>query len=174
MATPPKSSASTNGKPLAKLTAVMVAAALAAAAPFALPMISKWESSGKPALVPYRDIVGIWTVCDGETRVTMRRYTLAECKAMTVKAYNEFGPRVLACTPGIHNRPPTLAASVVVAYNIGSAGYCGSTMARRFNAGDIAGGCDAFLNWNKAGGRVVNGLTRRRQDERRLCLQGAS
>ncbi len=45
-------------------------------------------------------------------------------------------------------------------------------MARRLNAGDIRGACDALLAWNKAGGRVVQGLTNRRQDERRLCLEG--
>ena len=49
---------------------------------------------------------------------------------------------------------------------------CRSTAARRFNAGDWRGGCEAFLMWNKAGGRPVRGLTLRRQRERALCMKG--
>lgn len=44
--------------------------------------------------------------------------------------------------------------------------------ARRFNAGNWRGGCDAFLMWNRAGGRVVRGLALRRARERALCLKG--
>ena len=154
------------------LTGAMIATALAAAEPYAMPMISKWESGGRPRLEPYRDIVGIWTVCDGETRVEMRRYTLAECRAMTRKAYYEFGPQVLACTPIIWDRPQMLAASIVVTYNIGIAGWCGSGMSRAFNAGLWTVGCDVFLRWKRAGGRIVDGLINRRRDERALCIKG--
>jgi len=45
-------------------------------------------------------------------------------------------------------------------------------MARKANAGDLRGACDALLLWNKAGGQVVRGLDRRRQAERALCLRG--
>ncbi|WP_373929255.1 lysozyme [Sphingomonas aerolata] len=58
-----------------------------------------------------------------------------------------------------------------LAYNIGTGGYCGSTVDRRFDAGQWRAACDAFLLWNKAGGRVVNGLDRRRRAERDLCLK---
>lgn len=61
-------------------------------------------------------------------------------------------------------------AAVQLAYNIGSGAFCGSTVVKRWNAGDYAGGCEAFLMWVKAGGRVVQGLVNRRQAERRLCL----
>lgn len=63
----------------------------------------------------------------------------------------------------------TLSALI---FNIGTGGFCRSTAARRFNAGNWRGGCDAFLMWNKAGGREVRGLTLRRQRERALCLKG--
>ena len=61
-------------------------------------------------------------------------------------------------------------AAVQISYNIGVAAFCKSTVVRRWNSGDYAGGCDAFLMWNKAGGRVVQGLVNRRERERRLCL----
>jgi len=44
-------------------------------------------------------------------------------------------------------------------------------MTKKANAGDMRGACDSLLLWNKAGGKVVNGLTVRRQKERALCLQ---
>ncbi len=150
-----------------------VAAALAAAAPFAVPMIQKWESGGKVYLEPYRDPVGIWTVCDGETRVPMRRYSADECRAMTERAFGEFGREVLACTPGIAGRPRMLGAAVVFAYNVGAAAYCRSSVARAFRAERWAAGCDALLQWRYAGGREMAGLLNRRRDERRLCLEDA-
>jgi lysozyme len=156
-----------------KATAAAVAVALAAAAPFAVPMIQKWESGGRTHLEPYRDPIGIWTVCDGETRVPMRRYSAAECQAMTERAFAEFGREVLACTPGIAGRPRMVAAAVSFAYNVGSAAYCRSSVARAFRAERWAEGCDALLAWKFAGGRALPGLTNRRRDERRLCLDGA-
>ncbi len=135
----------------------------------AVPLISKWEGR---KLDPYRDIGGVWTVCDGETRVPMRRYTHAECDAMLQKAAGEFQEQVLRCTPVLADRPYQLAAATSLAYNIGASAYCRSTVARRFNAGDTKGACDAFLMWRFAGGREVRGLLNRRKDERRICLTG--
>ena len=63
-------------------------------------------------------------------------------------------------------------AALQLSYNIGSGAFCGSTVVRRFNAGDYTGGCDAMLMWVKAGGRVIPGLVTRRERERALCLYG--
>ncbi|WP_049012749.1 lysozyme, partial [Citrobacter freundii] len=45
-----------------------------------------------------------------------------------------------------------------------------STLLRKLNDGDVKGAADEFLRWNKAGGKVLNGLTRRREAERALFL----
>lgn len=87
----------------------------------------------------------------------------------------EHAEGVRRCTPGVAGNQ--LVAAVLLTYNIGvgrpgGGGYCGSTAARLFNAGDLKGGCDAFLMWNRAGGKVVQGLVNRRAYERRLCLTG--
>lgn len=146
------------------------AAALAAAALIAMPLVERWEGT---RTVPYRDIVGVWTVCTGETRVAMRRYTPAECRAMLHEAVvSDYGRGVLNAVPALEHRPRQLAASISLAYNIGVPAFARSTAARRFNRGDWRGGCEAFLMWNRAGGRVVRGLVNRREDERRLCLEG--
>jgi lysozyme len=61
-------------------------------------------------------------------------------------------------------------AALSISYNIGPTAFCNSTMVRKLNAGDYQGFCDGMLAWDKAGGRVVRGLTLRRQRERALCL----
>jgi lysozyme len=153
-----------------KVTAA--AAAIAAASLLAMPGIRQWEGL---RTAPYLDIVGVPTVCYGETRVPMRTYTVAECEGMALATLQQdFGPAVVRCVPGLATgaRRHQLAASMLLAYNIGARGFCGSTAARRFNAGQWRAGCQAFLKWNRAGGRVVPGLINRRQHEVAICLQG--
>lgn len=57
-----------------------------------------------------------------------------------------------------------------LAYNIGPGAFCGSTLVRKVNAGDYAGACREILRWDRAGGRVVRGLTIRRQAEYQQCM----
>jgi len=143
---------------------------IALAMALATPMVEHWEGT---RLTPYRDIAGITTVCTGETRVAMRRYTSAECAAMLRRALaDDYAPAVLKAVPALRDRPHQLAAALSLAYNIGPAAFARSTVARRFNAGDWRGGCDAFLMWVNAGGRRVQGLVNRRESERKLCLRG--
>jgi lysozyme len=61
-------------------------------------------------------------------------------------------------------------AFVSLAYNIGVGAFKKSSALRYFNAGEHAKAADAILMWNKAGGKVLAGLTRRRMAERDLFL----
>lgn len=61
-------------------------------------------------------------------------------------------------------------ALVSFAYNVGSRALSTSTLLKKLNAGDYKGAADQFLRWNKAGGKVLKGLTRRREAERELFL----
>lgn len=61
-------------------------------------------------------------------------------------------------------------ALVSFTYNIGSRSLSTSTLLSKLNAGDYAGAANEFTRWNKAGGKVLNGLTRRREAERALFL----
>lgn len=151
------------------LTALIGAAAVLVA----VPTVQGWEGREN---VPYRDIVGIWTVCDGDTKnvVPGQRQSDAQCDARLERQLIAHARPVLACVPSLKDRPNALAASVSLAYNIGPSGFCRSTAAKRLRAGNVRGGCDAFLMWNKAGGRVVRGLDRRRRAEREICLRDAA
>lgn len=61
-------------------------------------------------------------------------------------------------------------ALVSFTYNLGARALSASTLLRKLNGGDYAGAANEFLRWNTAGGRVFNGLTRRREAERALFL----
>ena len=61
-------------------------------------------------------------------------------------------------------------ALVLLCYNIGKSGFAGSSVVKNFNAGNLQKAADSFLLWNKAGGRVVQGLVNRRNKERSLFL----
>lgn len=149
------------------LAAVLGSAALAAATMGALTALEGKKNVG------YRDIVGVATACRGTTGtgVTVGRvYTDAECDAMDERSAVAHAEGVRQCTP--HLAGNQLVAATLLTYNIGVSGYCKSTVARRFNAGDLRGGCDAFGRWVYAGGKVVKGLVNRRNYERAICLKG--
>ncbi|WP_049064012.1 lysozyme [Acinetobacter seifertii] len=56
-------------------------------------------------------------------------------------------------------------------YNLGETNLANSTLLKKLNKGDYQGASDQFLVWNKAGGKVMNGLVRRREAERALFLK---
>lgn len=61
-------------------------------------------------------------------------------------------------------------ALVAFSFNVGLGALQASTLRRLYNAGDIDGAAAEFPKWNKGGGRVLPGLTRRRLAEQALFL----
>lgn len=144
-----------------------IGASIGASLILATPFIAGWEGKRND---PYRDIGGVQTVCYGETRVKMKRYSDKECLEMLDKAVGEFAEKVVEINPILANRPIQLAAATSLAYNIGINAYRGSTVARRFNSGDTKGACEAFKMWRMVKGKVSKGLVNRRQAEYTLCM----
>lgn len=138
------------------------------AAGLLIALVAQWEGKRND---PYRDIVGVMTVCYGETRVAMRRYTDAECNEMLAGGLNDFAMVVLARNPELRGHPDQIAAATSLAFNIGGSAYNRSTVAKRFTAGRWREACDGFLAWSYAGGRQVKGLLNRRKAERAACLR---
>jgi lysozyme len=64
-------------------------------------------------------------------------------------------------------------ALVSLCFNIGPAALARSSVIRHLNAGNRQAAADAFRAWNRAGGRVLEGLRRRREEERVLFLTGS-
>ncbi|AIO29296.1 lysozyme [Burkholderia cepacia] len=150
----------------------------AAAAALLFSMVPKFEGL---ELVARPDPIGIITACNGDTKDVHagQRFTPAECHARLEQRLIEHAEPVLKCTPGLKGHTNQLAAAVSFAYNVGAGAYCGSTTAKRFNAGDWKGACRAMNEadngrpqWVTAGGRVLPGLVKRRAEERALCERG--
>ena len=131
-------------------------------------VVSQWEGKRND---PYQDIVGVWTVCYGETNTEMRRYSDAECEDMLAESLVDYARPVLSRNPELKGHDAQTLAAVSLTYNIGISAYQRSTVAKRFSEGRWISACDAFLMWNKAGGKVIPGLTNRRKAERRICLR---
>lgn len=56
-------------------------------------------------------------------------------------------------------------------YNVGSGNFIKSTLLKKINQKDFTGAAEEFLKWNKAGGKVYDGLTKRRNSEKTLFLK---
>lgn len=66
------------------------------------------------------------------------------------------------------------SALVSFVFNVGAENFRRSTLLRMLNAGNFNGAADQLLRWNKAAGKVLPGLTRRRTAERALFLRGCA
>ncbi|UOD30693.1 lysozyme [Massilia violaceinigra] len=119
----------------------------------------------------YLDPVGIPTICFGETKGVRlgQRATLAQCDAMLAASLQLANRAVDDC---IRVPLPDYRRAAVVSftYNVGRDAMCGSTMARKLNAGDTLGGCDELLRWTYAKGVRLPGLVKRRAVERNMCM----
>lgn len=153
-----------------------IGAAIAAMLAIATPEIASHEGKRNS---PYLDAIGVRTVCYGETRVPMRTYTDAECKAMLDRAVREFGEGVAKLSPGIESSPYEWAAHTSLAFNVGLGTYAKSSVRSQFNAGDRVEACRSIRKYKYAGGRVLMGLVNRREGkgerlgEYEICLVGA-
>lgn len=121
-----------------------------------------------------------WTIGWGMTRYPdgrpVRRgdrITQAEADRMfEVLLETDFsGPVRRFVADGAPTSPAQFGALAAFAYNVGTGALKSSTLLRMHKAGNYEGAADQFLRWNKAGGRVLGGLTRRRQAERALYLR---
>lgn len=123
-------------------------------------------------LIGYVDPVGIPTVCYGHTgtaKVGQPR-TEAECEALLQKDLGVALSAVDSQLPGLP--PESRAALGSFVFNVGTGAFQSSTLLRKAKAGDLVGACNELPRWVYAGGRVLNGLVRRREAERELCLEG--
>lgn len=127
-------------------------------------------------LSAYQDSVGVWTIGYGWTQpvdgkpiragMTIKQETAERLLKTGLVRYETDVSRLVkvGLTQGQFD------ALVSFTYNLGARSLSTSTLLRKLNAGDYAGAADEFLRWNKAGGKVLNGLIRRREAERALFL----
>lgn len=138
----------------------------------ALALVAFYEGKSNTT---YSDPVGIPTVCYGETDrgvLDMQsHFSDAECTALLGASIKKHMDEVAKCV----KVPVTINQAAAVtswAYNVGTGAACSSTLVRKLNAGaPPTDWCPEMHRWNKAGGKVLNGLVKRRKAEVELCLK---
>lgn len=123
-------------------------------------------------LKAYRCSAGVLTIGYGSTGSHVKEgmvITQAEAESLLKKDLVRFEEGVnsvvsVPMTQGMFD------ALVSFSFNLGLGNLKSSTLLKKVNAGDKAGAANEFLKWDKAGGKVLAGLMRRREAEKRLFL----
>lgn len=138
---------------------------------------------------PYRCPARLWTVGVGHvidpahTKVPFdqrlelqipagwdRTLSMEEVDAILGKDLESFERGVVRLCPAAVDRQGHLDALTSFSFNVGLGNLQRSTIRQKYNRGDYDGAAEAFLDWTKAGGKVLPGLVKRRNDERALFL----
>jgi lysozyme len=127
---------------------------------------------------PYHDAIGLPTIGIGHLLSRKPWDDLSQWQPITQQDAIELkyrdldkfsnGVSLLLKVPVTDNQ---FGALVSLAFNIGLGNLQGSTLLRKLNRGDSVNEiAEEFIKWNKAGGKILNGLTRRRKAEAKLFL----
>lgn len=125
-------------------------------------------------LKSYKDIVGILTIGYGHTGSDVtENQTISQAKAEEIlkEDLERFEKGVAELCKLVALNPNQFSALVCFSFNVGLGAFKTSTMLKLLNAKEYSKAADQFLRWNKAGGKEVAGLTRRREAERQLFLK---
>lgn len=135
-----------------------------------LAFIAHYEGTRTTA---YRDSVGVATICTGHTKYVRMgdRRTLGECEKFLREDTTEAGAAVsrLVRVPMTQDQYDAL---VSFTFNLGTGNLERSTLLRKLNSGDCQGAAREFARWDRAGGEVLAGLTKRRAAEAQLFKKG--
>lgn len=109
-----------------------------------------------------------WTIGWGATGSGIAKgvvWTQAQADARLVQDVKRFCDGVRKLLDNAATTDRQLGAMTSLAYNVGLGNFGSSTLLKKHKAGDYAGAKAEFAKWNKAAGKVMAGLTRRRTDE---------
>lgn len=126
----------------------------------------------------YKDSVGINTWSIGLTNKSghnVDRYigkpqTLEHCLAVYVWALEDYAERVRRAFHGFSLSKNEFAAALSFEWNTGS--ILTASWVRLYKQGRVKEAEASFLSWNKAGGKVSQGLVNRRKKEADLLFRG--
>ena len=123
----------------------------------------------------YQDIVGVWTIGYGTTRIdgspvrSGMTCTVEQAEGYLSDDVNSFLNQITGSfNPLIQLNSNQVDAIACFVYNVGVGAFRKSTLLKKLNAGDFDAAALEFLKWDKAGGKAVAGLTRRRNAEKVL------
>jgi lysozyme len=111
----------------------------------------------------------VWTIGYGSTGSHVNAgmtITEQQAEALLRRDLARFEAAVAKAAPNAS--PSQFDAMVSLAFNIGTEAFRGSTLLRLHKAGNHSAARAQFARWNRAGGKVLAGLTRRRAAEAEL------
>lgn len=113
----------------------------------------------------------VWTIGYGFTKGVKKGDTITrgQADARLVHELGDFGDQVEKMVK-VPLKQCQFDALVSFAFNVGVGALRDSTLLKLLNAGNYAGAADQFTRWNKAGGKVLPGLVKRRAAEKELFL----
>ena len=123
-------------------------------------------------LKAYGDGVGVWTIGYGTTVINGTKVkkgdtcTVEQAKSYMAQDLKQFESAVNQVKVPLNQNQ--YDALVSLAYNIGVSAFLNSTLFKKLNAKDYKGAAEQFDRWNRAGGKVMRGLSNRRAKERKL------
>ena len=128
-----------------------------------LKLIKKFEGC---ELKSYQDSVGVWTIGYGHTKGVEEGQEISQDEAEEMLAseldeYEGYINDMVECDLEQHQ----FDALVAWVYNLGPTNLRSSTMLKRLNANDLEDVPNQIKRWDKAGGKVLAGLVRRREAE---------
>ena len=137
-------------------------------------LIKKYEGFSEK---PYKCSAGVPTIGYGTTfylngnKVTMKDSPISEEVALSIlfSVVEDFSKKVEKLLKVSVNQNQ-FDALVDFAYNLGIGNLQKSTLLKLINNKDFVGASKQFKLWNKANGKVLNGLTKRRKEEEELFL----
>lgn len=124
-------------------------------------------------LKAYDDGVGVWTIGYGTTIINGIKVkkgdtcTIEQAKSYMAQDLKKFESAVDTSVK-VTITQNQFDALVSLAYNIGTGAFKSSTLLKKLNAKDYKGAVAQFDRWNRAGGKVMQGLINRRAKERKL------
>jgi lysozyme len=120
----------------------------------------------------YQDSVGVWTIGYGHTKNVKHGDVITHERAryLLIADLFEFEKGVDSLVR-VKLNDNQKGALVSFAFNLGLHSLETSTLLKKLNAGDYIAASNEFLRWNKAGGKALDGLTKRRESERELFLR---
>lgn len=113
-----------------------------------------------------------WTIGWGHTRGVKKGDKITKSQAEKFLTEDLKGPeRTITNKVKVHLTQNQFDALASFIFNLGSGNFESSTLLKKLNKKDYKGAANEFLKWNRAAGRVLPGLTRRRKEERNLFLK---
>jgi GH24 family phage-related lysozyme (muramidase) len=112
-----------------------------------------------------------WTIGWGTTGADVKPgviWTQQQCDARLASDIAGFAAKVAAAIGSAPTTQHQFDAMVSFAYNVGVTNLANSTLLRLHKAGDFAGAEQQFARWNKAAGKILPGLVKRRAAEAAL------